>query len=125
MLASFWRRFLGGLIDLIITFPIAWVGSKYRIGQSNILLQFMFLVIDASYYVIFWKIKSATPGMMICKIKIVSVDGKPVTVNRLIIRYIGLCISCLFIGIGSMWMLLNNKRQTWQDKMAKTLVVKL
>jgi uncharacterized RDD family membrane protein YckC len=122
--ASFLQRLLGGLIDLIITFPISWIGYKLQMGQTDVLLQILFMIFNGFYFIIFWVIKSATPGMMLMKIKLVT-DNKSLTIWRAGIRYIGMNISMACLFLGCLWMLWDKKRQTWQDKMAKTYVIKV
>ncbi|MCF6173268.1 MAG: RDD family protein [Campylobacteraceae bacterium] len=66
----------------------------------------------------------ATPGKMLLKIRVIStVDlGNPnmiYSINRSLIRIVS---ESLFY-IGFLWAFTNPKRETWHDKVAKTLVV--
>jgi len=119
---------------------------------DEILISVLFLVIyfgqiprDASYeetinllnglftYIILLKIiyqtffvwaYGATPGKMLVKIRVIStIDlGNPnmlYSLNRALIRIVS---ESLFY-IGFLWAFTNPKRETWHDKIAKTLVI--
>lgn len=82
------------------------------------------LAVLAIVVVIFWIYKSATPGKMLLKMKIV--DAKTMQKPSKI-QFIGRClaylVSFLFIGGGFMWISIDKKRQGWHDKIAGTLVI--
>lgn len=61
-------------------------------------------------------------GKMIMKIKIVDFNENRISLKTSIIRNISKIISALPISIGFIWGLFDKKRQTWHDKIAKTLV---
>lgn len=122
--ANIGRRLFGWLIDLIITFPVSWIIHKSDIGRDVVLSQLLFMLLEGSYFVVFWLVKGASPGMMLMRIKMTTDEG-PLTIWRAIIRYVGLYVSILFLGLGGLWMLWGKRRQTWQDKMARTFVVKI
>ncbi len=46
-----------------------------------------------------------------------------VTVVRAILRYIGLYVSLIPLGLGFFWVFIDKKRQGWMDKMGNTYVV--
>lgn len=122
--ASFWQRFVGFLIDVMITMPFVWLIFKSGISKDLIWPALPYVILQGVYYVAFWLIKSATPGMMLVKIRIVT-DKEPLTLWRALVRYAGLCLSSFFWGLGGLWMLWDKRRQTWQDKLARTFVVKV
>lgn len=122
--ANFWRRFWGLMIDVMITMPFGWLIFKSDVSKYFVLPQIPHVLFQGIYYVAFWIIKSATPGMMLMKIKIVT-DGGSLALWRGVLRYVGLCLSSVSWGLGGLWMLWDKRRQTWQDKMARTFVVKV
>lgn len=116
--ASYRQRIIALLIDMVIVAPIALVGREHG-------YQLLFTVADASYFIVLWYFKSATIGMIIVKIKLAPSDGRRLTLPRLVLRYLGFLLSFLFLGLGGLWMFTGDKRQTWQDKIAKTVVLKV
>lgn len=74
--------------------------------------------------VMLWIYRSATPGKMMLKMKIVDekTGGHP-TKKQLIIRYLGYFVAFLPLGLGFIWIHYDKKRQGWHDKMAGTVVI--
>lgn len=66
----------------------------------------------------------ATLGKKWLKLKVVTVDGEPVSYSRALFREsIGKYLSSFVLDLGYFWAFLDKKRQAWHDKLAKTLVV--
>lgn len=122
--ARAWQRFIGGVIDILITLPLS-LFMDYEFSDRFFLSQFIFMLFESFYYVIFWFFYSATPGMMLMRIRIESVNRSPITLKRAVIRYLGIYVSSFCLGLGFLWMLWDKKKQTWQDKMARTIVSKI
>lgn len=122
--ASFWQRFSGLMIDVLICIPFTILIIHSRIGNYFFWPAIPNFLFEGIYYISFWFIKSATPGMMQMKIKIVTEKGS-FTFWRALIRCVGLFITSFFWGLGGLWILWDKRRQTWQDKMAGTFVVRV
>lgn len=123
-LASYWQRIIALFIDLIVEIIITMLGYSFNI-EKGWYLQLLFTLLDALYFIGFWYFKSATIGMMVVKIKLAPVNSEKIALPRMFIRYIGLILSFLSLGIGGMWMFFDKRKQTWQDKMAKTVVIRI
>jgi uncharacterized RDD family membrane protein YckC len=120
--AGVWQRLMGWIIDVLITLPVSLIIHKSPIGKALILSQAVYMIFEGFYYISFWLIKGATPGMMLFKLKLIT--NNKLTLKASILRYIGLYISLFSLGLGSLWMMWDKNKQTWQDKIAKTFVVK-
>ncbi len=71
-------------------------------------------------------IRGQSLGKMAVGIKIVKTDGTPVGLGTAFLREIlGKLVSAIVIYIGFIWLLFDDKRQGWHDKIASTYVVKL
>lgn len=67
----------------------------------------------------------ATIGKRLLKLKIVDREYQPVGFWRALLREsLGKIISS-FINLGYLWVLIDKRKQSWHDKIAQTLVVKL
>lgn len=99
-------------------------GSQVSIGALQIIGFILILVWDIGYFVYFWSSSGQTPGKMIMGIKVVSVDGGPVSVGKAIVRLIGYAISGIVIYLGFLWIIWDKEKQGWHDKIASTYVVK-
>lgn len=74
--------------------------------------------------VIFWASKSATPGKMLFKMRIVDAKtGNPMTRRQSILRYVGYILSTLPMCLGFFWIYFDKRCQGFHDKFAGTVVV--
>lgn len=111
--AGFWIRVVAALIDsllvLIITLPplIGIYGMKYFDSTAFVAGVWDFWiswVLPAVAVIIFWICKSATPGKMITKIKIIDEsNGGKFSVGQSIGRYLAYFISILPLMQGIFW----------------------
>lgn len=81
-----------------------------------------FTVIIA-YAFIFWILTGQTPGMMLIGIRVVTGEGGRLTFWRAAARLIGYVISVAALFLGFFWVLIDDRRQGWHDKIAGTYVV--
>jgi len=132
------KRLVATVIDLIIVFALCYaalymINRSYPIrGSSDIPVIELYmargarigLIIDFSY-TIFWLSSSmqATPGMKAMRIRIIRENGKSVGMGISILRYTLSIFSSLLLKLGYLYGLLNRKRQTVHDYIARTVVI--
>ncbi len=116
--AGFWRRFAAGFIDALIIGVIPGMLIK---GSNGNVLSFL---LGLAYSVWMLSTYSQTVGMMVLKIKITKESGGRVTYQDAILRYFASILSTMVLLLGYFWMIWDAKKQTWHDKLAKTIVVK-
>ena len=134
---GFWIRAAAAIVDSMLLLGLAVLVVQLLYGQSYFdwalrpsegmnRSQFFFnWVLPAIYYIGFWKIKSATLGKMLVKVKIVDAKtGEPASTLQCVVRYLGYFISGLPLALGFLWVAFDKKKQGWHDKIARTLVVK-
>lgn len=132
--AGFWIRFVAQIIDQIVlamvTLPLGYMiyGNAYfnsdatYLGIADVIIT---TVLPSIAIIYLWLKYSATPGKMIFNLKVLDEKtGNPITLKQSIIRYFGYIVSTIFIFIGFIWAGFDKKKQSWHDKMAKTVVVK-
>ncbi|MEK9159812.1 MAG: RDD family protein [Patescibacteria group bacterium] len=124
---GFWIRFLAYFIDGILLSVAAGLlfgntceGAGYCAGYDG-----WRTLIPVAYFIGFWTWKGATPGKMICKLKIVDLHGGPINIKTAALRFVGYILSGVALCIGFIWIGFDEKKQGWHDKIAKTYVVKL
>lgn len=132
---GFWLRVVASLIDtlliLVVLFPVitliygksAWQDTGVIMsGFSSFLFNYLF---PAVAVILFWLYKSATPGKLALRLKIVDekTGGKP-TAGQLIGRYLAYYVSTIPLFLGLIWVAFDQRKQGWHDKLAGTLVVK-
>ena len=114
--AGFWVRMGALLIDvLLIGVLIAWMEPT-----GNFLL-----VALAGYGALMWKLKSTTVGGIIFNLRVVRTDARDIEWETAIVRALSCFLSLVPAGLGFFWMLFDSNRQTWHDKIAGTIVVRV
>lgn len=137
--AGFWIRFGAAILDgILLSIPLALLGAiiesdstfGYAFGYSptySPLLNLINTVVGVLYYgLLEGGPTGQTLGKRVCGIAVVDADtGQPgVGLGRGIGRYFARILSSLPLGLGYFWMLWDPKKQTWHDKLARTIVVK-
>lgn len=75
------------------------------------------------YFGLFWTLGGQTLGQYVMGLRVVRLDGKRMTFWRSLVRWIGYFVSFFALGIGYLWVLWDDRRQGFMDKLAKTVVV--
>lgn len=90
------------------------------------LCQLLQLISIMTVVIVFWCKKQATPGKMFLSMKIVDATtlGKP-SKRQLIIRLFSYIISVVPLFLGVIWIVFDNRKQAWHDKITNTLIVKV
>ena len=125
--ASFLVRFAAIIIDGIVVSIIS--SALSRVGSNNMSTSLVGsmpgLLVGATYYILLWTYwNGQTLGKKAMSIKVVRTDGKPVDLQTSLLRYIGYIVSGIFFCLGFIWVLFDERKQGWHDKIAHTLVVK-
>jgi len=72
-----------------------------------------------------WIAFGATPGKMMCRLRIVDeVSGRKPTPWQCIGRYVIAVVGVACAGIGYLWIAIDPRGQGWHDKIVRTLVVR-
>ncbi len=79
--------------------------------------------IAVGYPVAFWVLLGQTPGKLLMGVRIARTNGKPLTIGRALLRYLGYWLSAIPLGLGFLWVLVDDQRQCWHDKLADTYVI--
>jgi len=75
------------------------------------------------YYFFFWILSGQTPGKYLFGLCIVRMNGQGMNFLTCLIRFLGYQLDILFLGLGFLNILINDQRQGWHDKLARTCVV--
>lgn len=111
--AGFWIRAGALVIDFLM---IALIASVSRIGVAT-------LPLFAVYCALMWALRGTTIGGIVCGLKIVRPDGRPVDWATAIVRALGGFLSILPAGLGFIWIVFDDERRAWHDKIAGTAVI--
>jgi len=151
-LAGFVRRFFALCVDCliltaagdVITLPLTkkydldmaeltdglMAGEVELLQQAAIFLLVYSLVVTllwTFYFVYFTGSAGQTPGKKLLGIKVIRLnENNPEMDYRTAwTRFMGLTISASALMLGFVWALFDRQRQTWHDKMANTVVIKI
>ena len=97
----------------------AGLSSALRIG-STLIGSTIFAMI---YFLFFWSVAGFTPGKAFLGLRIVQSDGQRMGLGRAFVRLLAYWISALLFFLGFAWIIVDNRRQGWHDKIAGTIVV--
>ena len=120
-------RFGSYILDVIIVNVVALVVGYvlFFLGVSvlTVISTLLSLAISTGYFTYFFG-NGQTLGMKAVKIKLCDTEGTyPIGYVKGFLRWIGMIISGLLIGIGYLWILIDENKQGWHDKIAGTYVV--
>jgi uncharacterized RDD family membrane protein YckC len=120
--AGFWPRLLAMLIDIVVV----------AIFMGLLLPRFMHggfgpgtLPIIAIYAAVLWKLRGTTIGGIVCGLKVVRLDERPIDWPTAIVRALGCFLSLVVGGLGFIWVAFDAEKQSWHDKIAGTTVVRV
>lgn len=75
------------------------------------------------YSVLSWLLVGKTVGKAVMGLRVVGQDGRRLTLRQAIIRSLGYYASALPLFVGFLSVLVDDRRQAWHDRLAKTIVV--
>jgi len=75
------------------------------------------------YLLFFWILAGQTPGKRLMGLRIVRLNGRRMTLLVGIRRMLGYLACFLSLGVGFLWILIDERRRGWNDKIAGTCVV--
>jgi uncharacterized RDD family membrane protein YckC len=139
---GFWIRYAAWIIDTIIlniigiillrvgsvAFDLAASGLQNLETEEMISIMipyFLFmLIVNITYFTYFHGSTGQTLGKMVCKLKVVRLNGGPVGYGKAFLRWIGYLVSSIFY-LGFLWAAWDKQKQGWHDKIAGTYVIKI
>jgi uncharacterized RDD family membrane protein YckC len=123
---------------VLLTYPRAGFGERAAAFALDALLVGMlvgmsgwrepgdfYLQLLVAYHMAFWFWKATTLGGIICQLRVVRVDAAPLRFVDVLVRGLVGVFSIAAFGLGGLWILRDPERQSWHDKVAGTVVVKV
>jgi uncharacterized RDD family membrane protein YckC len=133
--AGFWIRFAAVVVDLVVfivaeTLLRLFTGALWGAGvvESRMFesaVVFFGVVFDAVYHVTLHGMFGQTVGKMAVNIRVVQLDGRPLSWGIATIRYLGAWISLLPFGIGFLMAALRADKRALHDLLAGTRVIRV
>jgi uncharacterized RDD family membrane protein YckC len=83
------------------------------------------LLVGFGYFPWFWARGGQTPGMRLFALKVVrDTDGGPVSAGGAMLRLVGYGIAGALVGLGYIWIFIDERRRGWHDLLAGTCVIR-
>ena len=96
-----------------------------RVGALEHVYRLALLGVAVAFFGVFWTRRGQTLGMAAWRLRLVRVDGGPVTWRDALIRLGGACVSWAALGLGYFWIWIARDRLAWHDRWSGTRVVVL
>ncbi|MEI2725073.1 MAG: RDD family protein [Verrucomicrobiota bacterium] len=113
--ASFWERLGAAFLDVII---VSILGTLVGGPPQGFL-------VALAYFAGMWAWKGTTVGGVVLNLKVVRLDDRPVTFAVALVRGLASVLSVIVLFLGFLWMIWDRDKQTWHDKIAGTVVIRL
>ena len=119
------------VIGFLITFLLGFLGlfiEMFRPEQPEYLqgiIVIAFLLVSVLYYLLSWTRSGSTIGQMVVGARVVGTDGAKLSMGKAILRYLGYLVSAAVFALGFVWVIFDQKRQGWHDKIAGTTIVRV
>ena len=112
------QRFINWLNSMLPGFDQVFVALTSPRFAAIFYLLFQYL-----YFIFFFSTTGQTVGKAIMGLRVVTTDGKRMGVKRSFIRTLCYTISLAPLGLGFLWVLGEDRRRAWHDKIAHTYVL--
>ncbi|MFQ6120363.1 MAG: RDD family protein, partial [Methanosarcinales archaeon] len=113
--ADFGKRFIAYFLDGLILFIPTYVASS--------IIPYSGIIISAGYFTYFYGTTGQTPGKKVMHIKVVTTDGSDLDYGKGFLRWLGYIVSTITLFIGFLWIIWDENKQGFHDKIAGTYVV--
>jgi uncharacterized RDD family membrane protein YckC len=121
------KPFMETYIEGISTLSVDLLLQAQAIAEQNrVSGDYIFTyILPLGAIVLFWIYRSATPGKIILKTKIVNAQtgGEP-SATQCVIRGLGYFVSIFTLFLGFLWIAFDSRKQGFHDKLAGTVVVR-
>jgi len=127
---GFLRRLIAILYDLLLLIALLFVATALLLplnaGQAFTARQFFYplylLLVSFFFYAWFWTHGGQTLGLRAWKIRVLTLDMKPISWKQALLRFMLAILSWGFFGLGFLWILIDKNRLSWHDRFSKTAV---
>ena len=111
--AGFWIRTAATILDFVLLVWLLFFTHKF------------FLLFWIAYHIAMWTWKGTTIGGIICSLKVVRIDGRPVDLGVSVVRGLSAVFSAVVLCLGFFWVGWTRTRQSWHDLIAGTIIVRV
>jgi uncharacterized RDD family membrane protein YckC len=100
------------LPDRLLWIPLDQFSGVLRVG------------LGVAYFAVMLAWRGTTLGGLVLGLRVVRLDGRPIDRPVALVRALGAVLSGLCLGVGWFWASWDERRQTWHDRLAGTVVIR-
>ena len=99
---------------------------SYSFQESNWnFLNVVVFALNMAYFTFFLGTRGQTPGKMLCGLKVVRLDGSPISFGQAAVRTLGYYLNHFTLCIGFLWVAIDPRKQGLHDKIAGTYEIRV
>ena len=128
---GFLRRLAAQIYDLFLLIAVLFLATALLLpftagvavsAQQVLIYRIYLVVVSFFFYGWFWTHGGQTLGLRAWKIKVMTLDQKPIRWNQALLRFATAIGSWGLFGLGFLWILVDKNRRGWHDHLSKTAV---
>lgn len=112
-----------GVLSVAFMLPHLALGMLWQIVLPGQVLFLHVFIVLGIYFVWYWRHGGQTLAMQTWKVRLVGQDGKPPSLQQVLLRYVLSWPSLLFYGAGLIWALFDRERQFLHDRLSGTRII--
>ncbi len=113
--ANFWERMGAAFLDVVLVGILGGLVGGPPLG----------FLVALAYFAGMWTWKGTTIGGIVLNLKVVRLDGGPMTFAAALVRGLAAAFSVIVLFLGFLWIIWDDEKQGWHDRIAGTVVVRL
>ena len=125
---GFFRRFAAQIYDIFLLVAILILANALlylfttdeSIKNHQLIHRVYLTTISFFFYGWFWTHGGQTLGLSAWKIKVLTLDQKPINWKQALLRFTTAILSWSLCGLGFLWIYMNKNNYSWHDYLSKT-----
>lgn len=129
--AGIMRRLIAMVYDLLVVVglvffvgAIATAFNRMEAVEGPVFQSLIFIVIFG-FFAKFWSNGGQTAGMKAWRLRAETPDGRPITLQQSLVRFLAAILSAACFGLGYAWLFFDKDKVTWHEKISGTRTVVL
>ncbi|MDD5461467.1 MAG: RDD family protein [Methylococcales bacterium] len=128
---GFLRRLAAQIYDFLLLIALLFIATALLlpftsgeavISKYALIYRIYLIVISFLFYGWFWTHGGQTLGLRAWKIKVLTLDRKPINWTQALVRFTTAIVSLGLCGLGFLWILIDKNKRSWHDHLSKTAV---
>lgn len=121
---------IGALLLLAMALVVVALGSLHGwesfdpggLRRSPVYIAYLCCV-PLFFYLWFWTHGGQTLGMRAWRMRVVTVEGRPLRLRDAVLRFACALLSWIALGLGFLWVLVDRQHLAWHDRLSATRLV--